>query len=631
MPNESIFDGLESVAPMKSKKQPQVICSSALASLVCGTGEQVIVENNEGELRIRNIASVCSDDGEVIMIDDIVANETLDDDSVDESDSDIGDETFDVDTDLEEDAAELGFDAYTPVRARASESFDEYSHYETGTDTEESDLDDIIDEDVCSVESETDFDSVSATTSSSAPESLVETDDNNDDDDDNKISEMIDMDSRSSHSRTRRIPERIVVQIPITVNETFTNEESTRSPVKGRKTPLGRLTPSLSSFFKKTGLSTPRSAVPASEKEPEEDVTQIETTASLRSETNNEEADGDDERVAKTCDDKDLKSELSLMMAARGECQVTEDDSCKTESIEEPQLSSRSKTSDEAPAPNDVLRTPSTMSKASVKENHTASTLEESSSNDNGSAITEQISSGTVITEQISLEADGIEVSFSSNSEKEQSKISQQQEIASTPQAIEIGHEVDIEDVVACISSTKSQEINTATSNDIEAGLEEGKIEPTVEAPIIVPSMEALTLYPKPEGASQDLDSIGSQKESRQDSFLPEDDADGCREDKDSAERESESGPKREESLNLETEPTLKSSSPLDKDTSFSSRISFDQSTGASSRLSDVLSNTSEGIEIKYSIKGMGHRRRKSRMRSFLMDKIQKPASVHNE
>jgi hypothetical protein len=143
--------------------------------------------------------------------------------------------------------------------------------------------------------------------------------------------------------------------------------------------------------------------------------------------------------------------------------------------------------------------------------------------------------------------------------------------------------------------------------------------------------MEALTLYPKPEGASQDLDSIGSQKESRQDSFLPEDAADGCREDKDSAERESESGPKREESLNLETEPTLKSSSPLDKDTSFSSRISFDQSTGASSRLSDVLSNTSEGIEIKYSIKGMGHRRRKSRMRSFLMDKIQKPASVHNE
>jgi hypothetical protein len=204
-----------------------------------------------------------------------------------------------------------------------------------------------------------------------------------------------------------------------------------------------------------------------------------------------------------------------------------------------------------------------------------------------------------------------------------------------------VGNKVDNDNAGAQISSSKSDVTNDKSSTpSIETESHESSSTEPQNKPVLnevpaKPSIEETSQLRIEENPSQDMKSVGQLKESR-DASVSEAAADSLREDASEVRTEEHNQDKspRGNKCNEDIEPKECS---FRKDKSLSS-CSLDRSASTWSKLSDILSTTSEGIEMKKPVKPTGHRRRKSRvgkMSSFFMDKIQpnqdKQSLVNNE
>ena len=219
--NDSIFDGLESVADaaVSSSRIKGRSGLALLSGILCGS-EEVSLETGR-ELRIRNIASACSADDEVVEVDTLGTLGTLDDGSdadIFEHGTCLSDEEFGEDE-------EMRVDTYTPKLYGDLKSC-------SGTETEGSDLDDIILDDDEDVGSE-DYDSVSATTSSSSA--------SEEESEDESVQDPIPQ---------RLHPTPVCVDSPVSVNRNSTFESSRASVVSGIQSPSSIKI--LTSLFKKS-------------------------------------------------------------------------------------------------------------------------------------------------------------------------------------------------------------------------------------------------------------------------------------------------------------------------------------------------------------------------------------------
>ena len=737
VPQDSIFDGLESVHPPDQQMYHAMSTSPRFCDVLCG-GDPVLIRDSDGELHIRNVASMNSAKDGVIMEISSLCESLSDTEGESEEVDTIEDVDRDASFDETEDEYEEGdgesllFDVYTPVsRGDRYESEEEEGEYETGTETEESDLDEIMDEEECCSESGTEFDSVSATTSSSTSLSLEGSEEEEDDELSETMGSFAPRERRTNRSiPTRLCPTPSAVQSPISIREYSTSDseskyESSSSSRERSSTPVnamsrdlhagtetfeppspgtGRKTPSsmkaFSSFMKRA-MTTPKAnkmnqdtAVLHLEKksldevEKRDIISTVDNTvdvpaqvqcAMLNEDNNGMGVDSKPASLSGKVDDfsnedredcVDNDSNLALVtFGAVGTTVPPELASFIPTPNEEVSGNSNNDSVNTPPADTSMLLpTPSSLSNKDKPDEsgyNTATTIEETS----------EEGSGSIIASQISLEEHGIEVSFSSRSDKEsfedtssevlfmmnegkedgltiehnRSNVSSrrsreesqtllpQEQLEEAPSAsmqeespevildtpeIDESHEVGIEmdlEIVDRISGSKSSEnqnVESADKDEFKNFLpstqnDKSSLEESVLEPSVADITPEVMLDDTAPKKDNDANSDEPQPESREDTMLSDTSDEPCRENTSDDPREDE------EITNNESKSDSSNSKKVaNNDEAFTreescSTSSLDRSTSAWSRMSEALSTSSEAIEIKSPKRIMKHLRRR--------------------